>query len=390
MQELLFAKHLVTCTKGESIFLAVDEVFKDKNIPLSHIIAVATGGAPSMVGRHRGFLAHLKRLVPNVLAVHCVIHRQHLVAKHLSERLNCSLQLVVAAINKIKSKSLNDRLFSQLCEQNDEDFNRLLLHTEIRWLSKGACLSRFYRLFDTVLEFLQDEDSSLREDLENRKNDVAYLADLYYKFNAMNLQLQGDGLNLIKTKAVVSAFVAKLVIFKRNMGNGEFYQFPLLAALKEKEAIADQDVDVYCQHLEMLHVDFVERFNDIINLKVPTWVMNPFCGVDEAEMELQEELIELQNNDELKPKWISGYQQFWLQRHVMELYPRLWAVVENFLIAFPSSYLVERGFSAVTELLSNKRNRLQIVNRGDLRLMMTKMKPDVEKLLSLHRVHPSH
>lgn len=31
-----------------------------------------------------------EKIVPNVLAVHCVIHRRHLVAKNLSERLHKS------------------------------------------------------------------------------------------------------------------------------------------------------------------------------------------------------------------------------------------------------------------------------------------------------------
>ncbi|GBP07093.1 TBC1 domain family member 19 [Eumeta japonica] len=47
-------------------------------------------------------------------------------------------------VNEIRSNPLNTRLFAQLCNENDEDFQRLLLHTEVRWVSKGACLSRFY------------------------------------------------------------------------------------------------------------------------------------------------------------------------------------------------------------------------------------------------------
>ncbi|KFD48214.1 hypothetical protein M513_10928 [Trichuris suis] len=173
-EELLFAKELVTDTKGESIYRAVEEFFKEKSIHLANVMSVATDGAPSMVGSQRGFIAHLKEVVPGVLAVHCVIHRQHLVAKQLSDRLSCSLQFIISAVNKIKSKSLNERLFSQLCEANDEDFNRLLLHTEVRWLSKGTCLRRFYSLFDTVLEFLGDANAR-RDDLKKFKDDIAYL-----------------------------------------------------------------------------------------------------------------------------------------------------------------------------------------------------------------------
>ncbi|GFS64816.1 uncharacterized protein TNCV_2000451 [Trichonephila clavipes] len=64
--------------------------------------------------------------------------------------------------------------------------------------------------------------------------------------------------------------------------------------------------------------------------------------------------------------------------------------LKEFLIAFPSSYLVERDFSAVANLLTKKRNRLDITNREDLRLNLTKVMPNVQKLLLQHQVPPSH
>ncbi|XP_026532395.1 SCAN domain-containing protein 3-like [Notechis scutatus] len=143
-QELFFAKQLNTDTKGESIFHVVEQFFKDKEIPLTNILACATDGAPSMTGRYCGYVAYLKKAVPNVFTIHCVIHRQHLVAKNLSDRLNKSLHTVITAVNKIKVHALNDRLFRELCVENDEDFDRLLLHTEVHWLLKGNCLRRFY------------------------------------------------------------------------------------------------------------------------------------------------------------------------------------------------------------------------------------------------------
>ncbi|KAE9528709.1 hypothetical protein AGLY_012284 [Aphis glycines] len=229
-QGLLFSKNLLTDIKGESIYHTLEEFFKEKEIPMCNIISVTTNGAPAMVGCHRDFIAYLKKTVPNVLPVH--------------------------SINKIKNNSLNDRLFGQLCTKNDEEFNQLLFHTEIRWLSKGA-----------------------------------------YSFS--------------NTETIDSA-------------------------------------------------------------------------------KLEKELIEITTNEELKLKFKEGFQVFWLQKQIPILYPGLWAVVQIFLIAFPSSYLVKRGLSAVTNLLTTKKQWLQITNRGDLRMLLTKIEPNINEILAKHQPHTFH
>ncbi|KFD49302.1 hypothetical protein M513_09854 [Trichuris suis] len=240
-------------------------LFGKRNPPAEHIIAVATDGAPAKVGCHRGFISHLKKTVPNVLSIHCVLHRQHLVARRLSRRLNESLQYVISAVNKIKSNPLNDTL-RQLCDENNEEFNELLLHTEIR-----SFIERFFQLFDSVLQFFEEDDASLTENLRIRKADVAYLADLYFMFNEMNKQLLTEDLNLIKTKSVISAFMSKLLLFKRRFAMGELCQFQNLVEVKKEGQASDADVEVYCEHLQALHNDFASRFENILSVVTPDW-----------------------------------------------------------------------------------------------------------------------
>ena len=100
---------------------------------------------------------------------------KHLVAKHLSGNLHTSLNIVIKVINKIKSRSLNDRMFRELCHENGEEFERLLHHTEVRWLSKGNCLKRVSELFDTIVEFL--EDLSIKS--KTIEQDTFYLTDIF-------------------------------------------------------------------------------------------------------------------------------------------------------------------------------------------------------------------
>ena len=88
---------------------------------------------------------------------------------------------VITAVNKIKAHPLNSRLFKKLCSDNNEDFERLLLHTEVRWLSKGRCLSRLFSLFSPVVEFLDTVDLILAGRLKEIRGPVAYLADIFEK-----------------------------------------------------------------------------------------------------------------------------------------------------------------------------------------------------------------
>ena len=110
MEKFLFAK-LETHTTGESVFQLVVGFFNEKEIPLTNIVSCATDGAPSMLGRYRGFIKHLKEAVPGVLTVHCAIHKQNLVAKNISGGFHDSLNTVIRAVNTITTRALNSRLF---------------------------------------------------------------------------------------------------------------------------------------------------------------------------------------------------------------------------------------------------------------------------------------
>jgi hypothetical protein len=76
---------------------------------------------------------------------------------------------------------------------------------------------------------LDAKDPILKENLIKWKPVIAYLTDLFTKFNEVNLQLQGDNLNLIKTESIIAAFLARINLMKQNIGRREFSQFPNLS-----------------------------------------------------------------------------------------------------------------------------------------------------------------
>ena len=61
-----------------------------------------------------------------------------------------TLSEVIRVVNFIKASA--NRLFDQLC--TDMGAEHTLFHTEVRWLSKGRVLTRFYELRHEIHAFL--------------------------------------------------------------------------------------------------------------------------------------------------------------------------------------------------------------------------------------------
>ncbi|KAK2726991.1 hypothetical protein QYM36_007736 [Artemia franciscana] len=126
-------------------------------------------------------------------------------------------------------------------------------------------------------------------------------------------------------------------------------------------------------------------------LVLHTEVSIPFeVNVAEIELSLQEPLIELQSDEITRAKSKDEKYNIRKTTDVATKYPLLWDKAQFYVIAFPTSYLVEAGFSRVSQMLSKARNRLDIVKRGDLRLSLTSIEPNIKKLVEKHQPHGSH
>ena len=66
----------------------------------------STDGAASMTGRYKGFVSRVKEVNPDVMATHCFLHREALVAKTLPKELSAVLDDAVHIVNFIKARPL--------------------------------------------------------------------------------------------------------------------------------------------------------------------------------------------------------------------------------------------------------------------------------------------
>ena len=79
-----------------------------------------------MSGKLTGLVAWIKEIIQLVTWYHCCIYKEALVAKKMPERLKQTLNESVKTV-----KSLNSRLFEQLCKDIDSEHHQPLLHFEV-------------------------------------------------------------------------------------------------------------------------------------------------------------------------------------------------------------------------------------------------------------------
>ncbi|KAJ4450522.1 hypothetical protein ANN_01949 [Periplaneta americana] len=68
------------------------------------------------------------------------------------------MNVVVKTINKIKSKSLKHRQFRQLLKEMGDGYEDMAYYTQVRWLSRGKMLKRFFDLRNTISDFFNKQE----------------------------------------------------------------------------------------------------------------------------------------------------------------------------------------------------------------------------------------
>ena len=76
--------------------------------------------------------------------------------KKMPDGLKSVLDSAVTSVNFIKARPMQSRLFQVLCDEMGSEHVQLLLHTEVRWLSRGKVLSRLFELHREVQVPLSD------------------------------------------------------------------------------------------------------------------------------------------------------------------------------------------------------------------------------------------
>lgn len=199
--------------------------------------------------------------------------------------------------------------------------------------------------------------------------------------------MQGRDENLLKSSDKIKTFKDKIEFWKIKVNEGNLEMFTRTA--KTKENI----IKLIYEHLTSLGTQICHYFPDI-SIDSFDWIRNPFVELLSSPNKLElnykeeEELIEIRNDRTLRIKYSeSSLESFWIL--IQKEYPNIGARALQVLVQFSTSYLCEVGFSTLVNIKTKKRERLKSVE-NEMRVCLSKIRPNIKELCKLHQAHVSH
>lgn len=393
-EDFLFCKPLPAQSTAQAIFDILNAFIVSNGIDWSKCVGLSTDGARAMVGHRNGVVARVKTAAPLMSSVHCSLHREALATKKMPTDLRCVLDEAVKIVNFIKTRPLQSRLFRLLCEEMGSDHVQLLLHTEVRWLSRGRVLTRLFELRNEARIFLSDSNFPLSDRLSDFEwlAKLSYLSDIFNHLNGVNLSLQGKSVTAFQVQNKIEATIKKLDIWAGRIRKSNSESFENLSHLLTEEAMSLPTLvkKLIEEHLQGLKSQLRDYFPSP-DAQV-AWMENPFANLCEGAVtslsaKEHDSLIDMSCDSALKLTFSQKtLTDFWI--HTFSEYPDLSDKALKFLMPFPTTYLCEAGFSALVALKTKYRNKLNI--EPDLRLQLSSLQPDIQRLVNAKQHQPSH
>jgi hypothetical protein len=280
------------------------------------------------------------------------------------------------------------------------EHEQLFLHTEVRWLSRGNVLTRFFELADEVRILLCD-GTHKKFILREKLNDfswlckIAYLADLFTHLNVLNLKLQGPDTNIFVVEDKIEAMIEKLKLWVNRVERKSYTSLPVLQQFLTK---SEDNLPVEVQDMIVEHMtDLASGLRKYVPApdKNSDWMRHPFKQQDVASLTIlseneQDQLVDLSCSRawEIIFKEENDLCHFWFLAR-SEFTDLANKALKQF-VPFCTTNLCEQTFSTLCNVKSVKRNRLKNVEPA-LRLKISIIVPKTSDIIKFEKqMHSSH
>uniref|UniRef100_A0A8C5GFT9 DUF4371 domain-containing protein n=1 Tax=Gouania willdenowi TaxID=441366 RepID=A0A8C5GFT9_GOUWI len=314
------------------------------------------------------------------------------------------------AVLRIKgyTRALNDRQFKTLLDEVGNNYHGLLLHSNVRWLSRGKVLSRFAACLNEIRTFLEIKGIEHPELAETEwLFKFYYLVDMTEHLNQLNVKMQGIGNTVLSLQHAVFAFENKLELFIMYLETGHLLHFEKLRQFKDactaSEPTQNFDLHQLAGFTSSLLQSFKARFGDFReHTRLFKFITHPnVCSLNTANLsyipdvflrDFEAEVADLKASDMWVNKFkslnddlerIARQKAMWTEMKKLQPEDQLLIKTWN---ALPVTYDTLKRVS-----ISNLRSRLMDESlNACMKLSLTKYQPDYKAISKSMQHQKSH
>ena len=118
-------------TRAKDVFDLINAFLRENSVAWNKVRSVCTDDWPAMIGRQSGFVALMKQVAPHIVSNDCAIHKYDLACETLPLELKSVLDSVLKAVNFIRGRAVNSRLFKVFCDDLRKEHQYLLFNTKV-------------------------------------------------------------------------------------------------------------------------------------------------------------------------------------------------------------------------------------------------------------------
>lgn len=397
-EELLQLCSLKGTTTGEDLFRNLEQAMVSMQLPWHKLVSVTTDGGRNMSGQNKGLVGRIRTKLEEIgcdipLFFHCIIHQEALCCRVLAWKE--IMDIVISTVNCIRKNGLTHRQFQQFLSEMEADHGDVLYYSEVRWLSRGAVLKRFFDLRKEINTFMNEKGKLVPELTDPQwLINLGFLTDLTYELNGLNVRLQGKNKLISDMHTDVKAFQTKIKLFIKHIDEKKLDHFPNCKKAVEEAGInfhlkSDKMKDVLIQ----IQNQFSDRFGDFekVSSKLKIFA-NPFsCDIEAVPTHLQMNVIDLQSNDTLKNSFCEINDLVKFYGSLSSDFDELKRFAQQLITIFGSTYLCEQTFSILNYRKNKYASRLTDEHlRAILRISTTNMKANIQQIAAQIQPQTSH
>lgn len=398
-EELLKMCSIEETTKGKDLFHHLEQAFVSCGLSWNKLTSITTDGGKNMSGHNKGVVGRVNSKLQESgfelpYIFHCIIHQEALCCKVLWWKE--IMDNVVSAIKFIRKNGLTHREFKKFLEDVEAEYGDVTYYCEVRWLSRGAVLERFFHLRKEICNFMEMKGKTISE-FYNKQwvVDLGFLTDLTAELNLLNTRLQGKNKLICSMYSDIKSFETKLKLFNKHIDGKKLDHFPNC-----KKAVKEAGINFVWQNTKMksaliqLQAEFENRFADFKKISHKLEIFeNPFAvDIDNVPSNLQMNVIDLQSNNILKMMFNEKTNLVDFYGSLpSENYKELKNFAQQIITMFGSTYICEQTFSILNYRKNKYCSRLSNLHLDAiLRISTSKMQADIKKLTNQMQPQKSH